>query len=101
MSDPYTPTTKEVRRVYVLAPDNLAADGKPEWSMYTQDQFDRWLAAHDAEVRADERERCAQIVREERDRLEVVKGTYAQGQRHVLGVVWAAIRAVSSDPKGN
>lgn len=48
---PRTPTTREVKRVYVLAPDNLARDGRKDWSMEADAQFDRWLAAHDAELR--------------------------------------------------
>jgi hypothetical protein len=49
MSEPYTPSTHEVREVYARG---LAT----RWSM-----FDRWLTAHDVLVRADEREKCAQI----------------------------------------
>lgn len=38
MTDPYTPTTEEVRALY----DERTEPG----------EFDRWLAAHDAEVAA-------------------------------------------------
>ena len=41
----YTPTTREVRRVYALAPPNLAqcAHTNPNEG-YAAEQFDRWLA---------------------------------------------------------
>lgn len=46
----YTPTTAEIRRAYALEDDEI---GHP---VIAEDQlaaFDRWLAAHDAEVRAE------------------------------------------------
>ena len=51
----YTPTTEEVRRYYIAwgaesGPDDAAGE------------FDRWLAVHDAEVRADEREKAAERI---------------------------------------
>ena len=52
MSD-YTPTDLIVRMRYANGRDNPSK----EWAA-----FDRWLAAHDAEVRADEREQAAQRV---------------------------------------
>lgn len=55
MSD-YAPTTEQVREGYVdtgwAADGSLGEPRDPE-------VFDRWLAAHDAQVRADERERIA------------------------------------------
>ena len=55
MSD-YTPTTEDIRDVYM------------GWVPYSQqrgmEEFYRWLAAHDAEVRADEREKAAQRIDE-------------------------------------
>lgn len=54
MSDDYTPTTEEVRRGFgeaftgdgsIVDQDAVAAENRAE--------FDRWLAAHDAEVRAE------------------------------------------------
>lgn len=50
MSD-YTPTDLIVRMRYANGRDDPAK----EWAA-----FDRWLAKHDAEVRADEREQTAQ-----------------------------------------
>ena len=51
MSDEHTPTTEEVREAYATHRFNAYAKyrevGLPE--------FDRWLAAYDKEVRADER----------------------------------------------
>lgn len=57
MSD-YTPTTEEVRE---------AAGGSLNY--ITSDEFDRWLAAHDAEVRADEREESARRVFDEEQKV--------------------------------
>lgn len=51
MSDIYTPTLHEVRAGF--------RDGQ---SFFDVGDFDRWLAAHDAEVRADEREKAARRV---------------------------------------
>ena len=49
----YTPTTAEVREWYdTFIEERSGESGLPE--------FDRWLATHDAEVRADEREKAAQ-----------------------------------------
>lgn len=55
MSD-YTPTTDEVRECF---PDGPAS---PRFGKVLRLEFDRWLAAHDAEIRADEREQAAQRV---------------------------------------
>lgn len=66
MPDTYTPTTDEVREAYAgyawLGPGR--SDVTPE--------FDRWLAAHDAQVRAEERERV---------RLEALDVTISLKQR--------------------
>ncbi len=51
----YTPTTEEVRAEFVT---NKALRMPTTWR--GADEFDRWLAAHDAEVRAAERERIIQ-----------------------------------------
>lgn len=48
-------------------------------------------------VRAEQRKKDAQVIKAEIERLELVKGTYAQGQRRALGVVWAAIRTGGAD----
>ena len=56
MSD-YTPTADEVRNYYergVIDAGGIREDSRGN--------FDRWLAAHDAEVRADEREKAAKRV---------------------------------------
>ena len=52
MSD-YTPSTEFLRRMY--ATDTQAHEPFD----YRLAEFDRWLAVHDAEVRADEREKAA------------------------------------------
>ena len=54
MSD-YTPTTEEVRQFWTVF---LSHDG---------DEFNRWLAAHDAEVCADEREKWIKRMEEHAD----------------------------------
>lgn len=48
----HTPTTQMVKRVYVLAPDDLARDGRKDWSMVADDQFDRWYQAARDDARA-------------------------------------------------
>ena len=48
MSDDYTPTTEQVREAFrtaVLHPDDIDLDDAPG------QEFDRYLAAHDAEIR--------------------------------------------------
>lgn len=49
----YTPKTEDIRELY--------AHEHP-FPHVGRQQFDRWLAQHDAEVRADEREKAAQRV---------------------------------------
>ena len=49
MSDDYTPTTEEVRADYVRG---ARSDGTHAQFVKWQKGFDRWLAAHDAEVLA-------------------------------------------------
>ena len=50
----YTPTTREVRRVYSRAPENLVTGGKPNPNPgYAGAQFDRWLAAVVAAAKAE------------------------------------------------
>ena len=51
----YTPTTEDVR--FAMAGLRMSAE-----RFVTRDSFDRWLAAHDAEVRADEAAQWAQAV---------------------------------------
>lgn len=51
MATARTTTTRDIRRVYSLAPVDLA--GCPHTnddSAYAEELFDQWLAAHDAEV---------------------------------------------------
>ena len=49
MSD-YTPTTEEVREDYALGRNEVVGAG---WYDQHRAEFDRWLAAHDAEKRAE------------------------------------------------
>lgn len=52
MSEPYTPTTEDIRAAYenraIIGPPAMAADYEEAAA-----QFDRWLAAHDAKVKAE------------------------------------------------
>lgn len=80
MSEPYTPSVEEVRERFV--------DGFPidTWLISREQcgtDFDRWLAAHDAQVRRDQAEADAQIVEAER-----------------LGREWAAA-AIRASVEGN
>ena len=59
MSD-YTPTTDDVREGY-------ATRNAPMYDGARRSMFDTWLAAHDREVRADERETCAREIEKWRD----------------------------------
>lgn len=57
MADDYTPTTEEVREQYTREePPRIGTVAE------RRAEFDRWLAAHDAQVRADERERIASAI---------------------------------------
>ena len=93
MSD-YTPTTKEVREDYALGRNEVVGAG---WYDQHRAEFDRWLAAHDAEVTAKALERGV-------DELGVYVGDedgdywtgYRDGQRrqiHVLKMLAAESRA--------
>ena len=48
----YTPNTREVRE-YIRAADSVTAHMFSPDAIYAVEAFDRWLAAHDAEVRAE------------------------------------------------
>lgn len=50
MPKEYTPTTEDVREAYLLAAEHFHDCGRT--FAEHREQFDRWLAAHDAEVRA-------------------------------------------------
>lgn len=54
----YTPTTESVRTAYAGAPAGVFA--RDAYNTRSQ-EFDRWLAAHDAEVRAEAIEAAAVI----------------------------------------
>ena len=56
MSD-YTPTTEEIQSRYVYAADFTVNEEMDAWG-----EFDRWLAAHDAEVYQRGREDAAKAV---------------------------------------
>ena len=58
-ADDYTPTTEEVRAIYVIDGSRLTQENRRKY-------FDRWLAAHDAELLAELAERDARIAVHER-----------------------------------
>lgn len=72
MSDDYTPTTDEVRIRFQRDIARNRADGYPD-PRVSEAEFNRWLAAHDAAVRADHekavRERIAQDILAEEPKI--------------------------------
>jgi hypothetical protein len=58
MSDEWAPTTDSVRAVYAQYNDDYLELIDPDHGA----EFDRWLAKHDAEVRADQIEKDAKVV---------------------------------------
>ena len=64
MSD-YTPTTDEVRDRYAWGRSDVGYVSYDE----AEAEFDLWLVAHDATVRAEERERIAQAIKAERENV--------------------------------
>ena len=76
MSAEYTPTTERVRKFYSRATDFPDLVDRPNLRKLQEDQlaeFDRWLAAHDAEVRAKHKamhdERLASLMVDDEDRV--------------------------------
>lgn len=61
MSD-YTPTTEDIRNAYMSGDWNDNPTDDDAMKRHFAAKFDRWLTAHDAEVRADEREKVAQRI---------------------------------------
>ena len=55
-ADDYTPTTEDIRAIYVIDGSRLTQESRRKY-------FDRWLAAHDAELLAELAERDARISR--------------------------------------
>lgn len=58
MSEEYTPTTEQVKRYWLYGADawsrgvaGLSDEPDPADGVRPSEQFDRWLAAHDAEIR--------------------------------------------------
>ena len=85
MSDERTRTTKEVRDGYAY--DSYSGDVDPYYEL----RFDRWLAAHDAEIRNAALEEAAVIVRNNFGRSWVAWES--------LGHLAAAIRAAKEDKR--
>ena len=85
MSDERTATTKEVRDGYAY--DGYSEDIDPYYEL----RFDRWLAAHDAEIRTATLDEAAVIVKGNLGRIWIVAET--------LGDIAAAIHASKVDPR--
>ena len=51
MTDPYTPTTEEVRDAYEIGAAGMATYSGNGIEDNESNEFDRWLAHHDAELR--------------------------------------------------
>lgn len=86
MSDTYTPTTEQVRRFWTTDGTHVPA-AKSDDDIKAAAEFDRWLAAHDA----DTREQCAREVEaavEEWPNRE----DYSQGARDGLTLAARLIR---------
>lgn len=60
MTEPYTPSLEEVRGAYHAWSDGQG-DSHPRKPTWSKAEFDRWLAEHDEAVRAEERQKAAQI----------------------------------------
>lgn len=79
-----TPTTTEIRSLY-----------DSPTSATSRQAFDRWLAAHDAEQRAAEREACARVAEAERPESgsQILPSEYRTGKIDASKIITAAIRA--------
>lgn len=79
MADEYTPTTGQVRNRYASGRRILDARDACLTPVGELDaEFDRWLAAHDAEIRRDEREKVARELREALNRHPKVCDRYEE-----------------------
>jgi hypothetical protein len=83
VSDDYTPTTETVRRAYALKSGEHA------------EAFNRWLAAHDAEVRTEQRDKDAQIA-EKPNRF----GVKSPDGVKIAAAIRAAGQAPADRPRG-
>jgi hypothetical protein len=85
-----TPTTESVRNAYGWSGhDNYAESNRDE----SKACFDRWLAAHDAEIRTAALEEAAVITEHHWDKF------YFPNKRHDASQIAAAIRAEKVDPQ--
>lgn len=72
MNDEYTPSTEEIREQYWVS------SGDPRRSSEAWAEFDRWLAAHDAEVRAEQADHDAMRINGLDTRLAAAKRKIAE-----------------------
>ena len=87
MSD-YTPTTEQVRDAVAYDGDFYESNG--DWIVLRDDIaacFDRWLAAHDAEVHQRGREAAAKAVEAD---IRGNNAVYDLGDTHIEGIIAAA-----------
>lgn len=66
----WIPSAEQVRSHYVFNQSN-------QWEPERGEAFDRWLAEHDAKVRAEEREKSAQVAEEFDPAEAALAGRYA------------------------
>lgn len=95
MPSEYTPTTEQIRNAYVIDEADEYRDpiSAPANRRANERYFDRWLAEHDARVKAEavvaERERCARIAD-----ADFMRGTELRRENYVRQEIAAAIREV-------
>lgn len=84
----YTPTTAQVREEWQYAIQDVDMDGNVVISFdEAGEQFDRWLDAHDEQVRAGERERIAVAIRTEHDEIDRGFSEYRAGLRKAARLI--------------
>ncbi|MDY0829106.1 hypothetical protein SK224_08185 [Microbacterium sp. BG28] len=89
MSDTYTPTTEEVRDAYANFFEGHRAISRRR-------AFKRWLAAHDAQVRAETLREAARWYWNNAD--ETMRQTIPQGNNYVSVPQWLMDKAEEIDP---
>ena len=91
MSEPYTPTTKEVRSVFSMGTIDVSVPREQSIEANCE-MFDRWLDAHDAEVfrkghEAGEKGVRKQIAREITDEM-IERAAMALFEERGTGCLW-------------
>lgn len=90
----WTPSTKFVRELFATTTPGCLCEAEKSDALY--EAFDRWLAAHDAQVRAEERERIAQAIEEWWSEQETsgvfTGGAWSSGARYALSAALGIAR---------